>query len=80
MRTDVVMERIVEASPRLKARIAGVFDLLAVLTAAFAEGFVRGRLLYAAGLIPVACFAVVTLLLYQLLKPSPVNPSPIGNH
>lgn len=69
MRTDVVMERIAEASPRLKARIAGVFYLLAVLTAAFAEGFVHGRLLSAAGLIPVACFVVVTLLLYQLFKP-----------
>jgi hypothetical protein len=40
-----------------------------VLTAVFAEGFVRGKLLYAAGLIPVACFVVVTLLLYQLFKP-----------
>ena len=63
------MRRIAEASPRLKARVAGVFYLLAVLTAAFAEGFVRGRLLYAAGLIPVAAFVVVTLLLYQLFKP-----------
>jgi Domain of unknown function (DUF4386) len=63
------MERIAEGPPRLKARVAGSFYLLAVLTAAFAEGFVRGRLLYAAGLVPVACFVVVTLLLYQLLKP-----------
>ena len=63
------MEHIREASPRFKARVAGIFYLLAVLTAAFAEGFVRGRLLYAAGLIPVACFVVVTLLLYQLFKP-----------
>jgi hypothetical protein len=43
--------------------------LLAVLTAAFAEGFVRGKLLYVAGLIPVACFVVVTMLLYQLFRP-----------
>lgn len=64
-----MMERIAESSPRLKARVAGMFYLLAVLTAVFAEGFVRGRLLYAAGLIPVACFVVVTLLLYQLFKP-----------
>jgi hypothetical protein len=63
------MERIVEASPRLKARIAGIFYSLAVLTAAFAGGFVHGRLLYAAGLIAVACFVVVTLLFYQLFKP-----------
>ena len=45
------------------------FICLPSLTAAFAEGFVRGRLLYAAGLIPVACFVVVTLLLYQLFRP-----------
>jgi hypothetical protein len=64
-----MMRRIAEASPRLKARVAGVFYLLAVLTAAFAEGFVSGGLLYVAGLIPVAAFAVVTLLLYRLFKP-----------
>ena len=64
-----MIQRIREASPRLRARLSGVFYLLAVLSAAFAESFVRGRLLYAAGLIPVASFAVVTLLLCQLLKP-----------
>ena len=63
------MERIRETSPRFKARVAGIFYLLAVLTAAFAEGFVRGRLLYAAGLMPVACFVVVTLLFFQLFRP-----------
>ncbi len=63
------MERTAEESPRLKARVAGIFYLLAVLTAVFAEGIVRGKLLYAVGLIPVACFVVVTLLLYQLFKP-----------
>jgi Domain of unknown function (DUF4386) len=62
-------ERIAEMSPRLKVRVAGIFYLLAVLTAAFAEGFVRGRLLYAVGLMPVACFVVVTLLLYGIFKP-----------
>jgi Domain of unknown function (DUF4386) len=64
-----IMERIVEASPRFKARVAGIFYLFAVLTAVFAEGFVRGKLLYVAGLLPVVCFAVVTLLLYQLFRP-----------
>jgi len=64
-----MMRRIEEASPRLKARVAGSFYVLAVATAAFAEGFVRGRLLYAAGLIPVVAFVVVTLLLYQIFKP-----------
>ncbi len=64
-----MIQRIRESSPRLKARVAGVFYLLAVLSAVFAETFVRGRLLYAAGLIPVVSFAIVTLLLYQFLKP-----------
>lgn len=58
-----------EFSLRFKARIAGLFYVLAVLSASFAEGFVRGKLLYAAGLLPVACFVVVTLLLYQLFRP-----------
>jgi len=64
-----MIQRIRESSPRLKARVAGVFYLLAVLSAVFTEAFVRGRLLYAAGLIPVVSFAIVTLLLYQFLKP-----------
>ena len=63
------MEWIAESSPRLKSRVAGVLYLLAVLTAAFAEGFVQGKLLYVAGLIPVAWFVVVTLLFYQLFRP-----------
>jgi hypothetical protein len=33
-----------EASPRLKARIAGVLYLIVIVTAGFAEGFVRDRL------------------------------------
>ncbi|MFZ3218043.1 MAG: DUF4386 domain-containing protein [Candidatus Acidiferrales bacterium] len=64
-----MMERSAEASPGLKARAAGMLYLLAALTAVFAERFVHGRLLYAAGLMPVASFAVVTLLLYQLFRP-----------
>ena len=38
------MERIAETSPRLKARIAGVLYLTIIVTAGFAEIFVRGRL------------------------------------
>jgi len=37
-------ERLREASPRFKARIAGVLYLIIFVTAAFAEIFVRGRL------------------------------------
>lgn len=42
--------------------------MVSVLTAIFAEGFIRGKLLYAVGLVPVLCFAVVTLLLYSIFK------------
>jgi len=44
MSTPVVMERIAGASPRLKARIAGVFYLLTILTRMFVEISVRNRL------------------------------------
>ena len=44
MGTAVMMERIAEASPRFKGRIAGVFYLLTTLTRMFVEIFVRNRL------------------------------------
>jgi Domain of unknown function (DUF4386) len=58
-----------EASPRSKARIAGAFYFLSVITALFAEAFVRGNLLYAVGVIPVLCFAAATLILFGIFKP-----------
>jgi hypothetical protein len=39
-----MMERIAEASPRFKARMAGAFQLLEALTATFGEVIVLGRL------------------------------------
>lgn len=69
MNSTVMMKRIREAPPCSKARIAGVFYLFSVLTAVFAESFIRGRLLFAVGLIPVFCFVVVTLLIYGIFKP-----------
>ena len=42
-----MMERIAEASPRLKARMAGVFQLLEAVTAAFGEVIVLDRLVVA---------------------------------
>ncbi len=44
MSTAVMLERMAETSPRLKARITGAFYLLTILTGIFAEGFVSGRL------------------------------------
>jgi hypothetical protein len=61
-------ERIAEASPRFKARIAGFFYLLVFLTGGLAL-FVRGRLGFAAGLTAGACYIAVTLLFYGIFKP-----------
>src|SRR5438105_11256959 len=44
MTTAVITERITEASPRVKARIAGFFWLMTFLTGGFAM-FVGGRLI-----------------------------------
>ena len=68
MNTAAMTERITEASPRLKARIAGAFYLLTFLTGGAAL-FVRGRLGLAAGLIAGACYIAVTLLFYYIFKP-----------
>ena len=69
MSATVMMERIAEVSPRFKARMAGVLYLFSVVTAAFTELFVRGRLNIAGGLIAVSVMVVVTLLFYDLFKP-----------
>ena len=68
MSTTVMMERIAETSPRSKARIAGVFYLLNILTGALAL-FVSGRLGFVAVLIATACYIGVTLLFYDIFKP-----------
>ena len=72
MSAAAMMKRIAEASPRLKARMAGVLFLLLVLTAAFTEFFARGRLSsaadLAAGIIEVSCMIIVTLLFYDIFR------------
>jgi len=60
--------RVAEASPLVKARIAGVFYLLTFATGIFAL-VVRGRPGAAAGLLAAACYVAVTLLFYGLFKP-----------
>ena len=68
-----IMKRIAEASPCLKARIAGALFLLLLLTAACTEFFFHGRLSFAAdlaaGIIEVSCMIAVTLLFYDIFKP-----------
>jgi hypothetical protein len=68
-----MMKRIAKASPRFKARMAGVLFLFLVLTAAFTEFFAHGRLSsaaeIAAGVIEVSCMIAVTLLFYDILSP-----------
>jgi len=64
-------ERVAEASPRRKARIAGVFYLLTIATGALAS-FPAGKLFMytdAMNLAASACYVVVTLLFYGLFKP-----------
>jgi hypothetical protein len=66
------MDRVEETSPRLRARIAGVFYLLNILTGAMAVVFLGRKLvLYgaAANLIATPCYIVVTLLFYGMFKP-----------
>jgi hypothetical protein len=57
-----------EASLRFKARLAGIFYLLNILTGASAL-FARGTLGSAVLLISTACYVAVTLLFYQLFRP-----------
>jgi len=69
--TAVMTEGIAEASPRFKARIAGVFHLLTILTGAFAVVFAGRRLFVydAANLIAIASYIAVILLFYDMFKP-----------
>ena len=62
-------QRMQAPSPRARAREAGAFYFFSVVSALLAEAFVHGRMLYAAGLVPVTCFAAATLLIYGIFKP-----------
>jgi FtsH-binding integral membrane protein len=69
MSVAVMMQRIAGASPRFRARMAGVLYLLSVVAAACTELFLRGRLNVAGGLVANAGMAAVTLILYTIFKP-----------
>jgi hypothetical protein len=58
-----------QRAPLFKARMAGVFYLLSIFTGIFAVTIATGSLSLAANLIGTACYVVVTLILYDLLKP-----------
>jgi len=68
MTTAVMTDRLGEASPRRKARMAGVLYLITFLTGGVAL-FARGRLGLVVGLIAGACYIAVTLLFYYIFKP-----------
>ena len=58
--------RLKETSPRLKARIAGAFYLLTMLTGIFAEGFVSGRLVVDGDAVATATNIMTHRGLFQL--------------
>ena len=60
-------ERIADASPRVKARVAGVFYFLTFVAGVIALASVRGRLV--ANLIATLAYVAVTLLFYEIFKP-----------
>ena len=80
MSTTVMTERIVEASPRSRARITGVIYLLFFLTAVLGAFFTPAtakdilaheasfRLGWALTLISTACYVALMALFYQLFK------------
>jgi hypothetical protein len=54
-------------SPKVKARIAGVFYLLTIVTGSLALAFINGRSLVLS--LSTLCYVVVTVLFYDLFKP-----------
>jgi hypothetical protein len=70
MGADVMMERISETSPHLKARITGAIYLLAMLTGIFAQGFVNGSLVVDGDAAATATNILMHKSLFQLVSQS----------
>ena len=71
MRAVVMTKSIAEASPRFKARMAGVFYLITFVGGSIALAFGRRLGVYfnAANVVTTVSYIAVTLLFYDLFKP-----------
>jgi hypothetical protein len=71
MSAPEMMQPIARASPVFKARMAGAFWLMVFLAGSLAlfVGRSGGVVFSAANIVAPLCYVVVTLLLYDLLKP-----------
>ncbi len=76
--TEPVLETadlIEKTSPRIMARVAGIFYAVVVLTALYAHYLGRGTHFgHAAGLVSDGAYLVVALLLYELFKTGKSKP------
>lgn len=63
-----MVDRFVAAAPLCQARVAGGFFLLSVTAALSGEFLVQGKAAIALGLVAVACYVGVTLLVYMIYK------------
>jgi hypothetical protein len=68
MSSTATMKRIRGTSPRLKARIAGVFYLLTI-SMGVVVFLSRDSVRFAADIIATACYIAVAVLLYDLFRP-----------